>query len=98
MPLEEVLKAVPQGFYQDHRGGDFGSLEVKVPAGQHVQYVTRTPYPDDYWYGVTHGLMIRYAVPQHQFTVKYDDAVLRRDLGGEMTIIDVQWNLRTSKP
>jgi hypothetical protein len=35
--------------------------------------------------------MRRLAPPGTQFTIYYDDDILRRDLGGDVTVIHVEW-------
>lgn len=91
MPLQDVLQSVPQGYEMDHRGGDYGSVKAELFGSNQLRYVLRTPYPDDYFYGVTYGLVRRFAPPNTNFTVEYDNSVVRRDQGGDKTVINVTW-------
>lgn len=91
MPLEDVLRSVTVAYDMDHRGGDYGSVQAQYNQDKCLRYIVRTPYPDDFFYGATYGLTRRFARPGVRFTVRYDDSVLRRDKGGDYTVIEVTW-------
>ena len=93
MPLEQVLSGFSASYQRDHRGGDAGEIIVEPVKEGHVKVVVRTPYPDDTWYGFVWGLFRRYSSPGTGFRVKYDEGLPRRDEGGEVTVIHVEWGV-----
>lgn len=79
-------------FYQmQHRGGDAGSLKVTRVGPQHLRIDVCVPYPDDLEYGTAYGFAKRFLPPHTHFVVRYDDTVKRRDEGGDVTVIHIEW-------
>ncbi len=91
LPLLDVLQLAPQGYTIDHRGDDIGSIDTEQIDERSLRFIVRTPYPDDFFYGVCYGLAQRFAGPDQMFTVQYDNSMPRRDLGGQQTVIEIRW-------
>lgn len=92
LPIIEILKAASAAYALTDRGTDPGEIRCEVVDDHHVRVITRTPDPDDYLYGVTYGYMRRFAKPRGiTFTVSYDLETLRREQGGQYTIMHVEW-------
>ncbi len=91
MSLEEKLDSWSRIYQAQHRDGDAGEIAVHRMGNKVIWIEARTPYPDDILYGAI------YAIASHHFpasagvTVRYDDAVPRRDKGGDVTRLLVQW-------
>jgi hypothetical protein len=47
--------------------------------------------PDELWYGNVVGMMRRFAPKHTSFTVTYAPDVVRRGLGGEVTVFLISW-------
>lgn len=90
LPLGLILQGVGQVFTMNNRGTDPGSVTTEVVGDKRIKISMRTPSPDDLWYGVYHGFVQRFAKGT-PFTVRYDDSVKRRDLGGDVTVLDISW-------
>lgn len=92
MPLDKFLLAYAHHYPQHlHRNGDPGEIRVETRTKNHVVLTLDTPYPDDLMYGLFYGYARRFARPGMHFTVRYDDELPRKDLGGEYTIIHIVW-------
>lgn len=89
-PINERLLLLNDVYYMHTRGTNVGEIYGEVISNRHVKLHLLVPQPDDVWYGICYGYMKRFA-KEVNFTVKYDDSVVRRDEGGEVTVIDVTW-------
>jgi len=86
------LMSVASGEYStgQHRG-NAGEILFESLGPKHITYKVRTPYPDDFWYGICYGFCRRYLPPGTRFTVHYDEKAPRREQGGEYTVIHMTW-------
>jgi len=91
MSIPDIFRSMDLAYRANVRGTDPGEIRCEVVNDHHIQLTARVPFPDDDWYGVCYGTMRRFAPPETQFTVYYDEEVLRRDLGGEETVIHIEW-------
>jgi hypothetical protein len=92
LPLDKFLPAYAQYYQQVNRKGDPGEIRVETRAHNHVVLtLLDIPFPDDLMYGLFYGYARRFARPGMHFTVKYDDEITRRGLGGEYTVIHITW-------
>jgi hypothetical protein len=92
LPILAILQSAPAAYKLTDRGTDPGDIRCEVVADKHVKLYFRLPDPDDQLYGITYGYMRRFASPRGiRFTVYYDKEALRREEGGEYTIIHVTW-------
>ena len=89
--LEEKLDLWSRTYQAQHRDGDAGEITVHRMGNKLIWVDARTPYPDDILYGAI------YAIASHHFpasagvTVRYDDAMPRRDKGGDVTRFQILW-------
>lgn len=88
----EILYASPDVYRFNHRGTDVGDIVIEKLGKQHIRGTYRTPLPDDLWYGSVYGFVKRFAPKGTHFTVRYDENVTRRDHGGEVTVLHVEWS------
>ncbi len=93
LPLNEFLPAYAQRYQQQlHRNGDPGEIRVETRADNHVVLtLLDVPYPDDLMYGLFYGYARRFVRPGMPFTVRYDEKLPRRELGGKFTVIHITW-------
>lgn len=91
LTLAQVLEGWDDLYQIQHRGGDVGKVIVEKVTDTHYQTHLQHVYPDDMTYGVAYGLARRWLPKGTPFTVKYDETVKRRDLGGEDTILHIIW-------
>jgi hypothetical protein len=91
LSIPEIFQLMNEAYRVNVRGTDPGEIACDLIDDRHIRLTTRVPYPDDHWYGVCYGYMRRLAPPGTQFTIYYDDDILRRDLGGDVTVIHVEW-------
>jgi hypothetical protein len=91
LPVPALFQTMNTAYRANARGTDPGEVKWDVINDHHVRLTVRVPFPDDEWYGVCYGYMRRFAPPGTQFTIYYDDAIPRCDLGGEVTVIHVEW-------
>ncbi len=91
LPYEEVVMNHNQIYQAQHRGGEVGGYSVEKAGDRHITLTVKTPYPDDFIYGVMCGEAQRFLPPGTRPTVSFDEQVPRRDQGGDVTIIHVRW-------
>ncbi len=89
--LLDVLLGSNIGYQSNHRG-NVGEMKAELVGPNHIKLAMHIPYPDDLMYGVNYGLVRRYLPKGSHVTLKYDDTVKRRDLGGDVTVIDITWS------
>lgn len=92
LPLMTNLQGINQVFKLNNRGTDIGEMRCDVVSEKHVKIIMRIPQPDDLWYGIFYGYVKRFLPTGSHFTVAYDKAVPRRDLGGDITILHISWD------
>jgi hypothetical protein len=91
LSIPELFQAMNDAYRVNVRGTDPGEIKCEILSDHHIRLSVRVPFPDDEWYGVCYGYMRRFAPPETQFTVYYDDDIPRRDQGGDVTVIHVEW-------
>ncbi len=91
--LENAIIGLGPGYQAMTRGTNVGWFRGEVVAPQHIKVDFYVPWPDDLEYGFVYGLAKRFLPPRTKFTVEYDPAILRRELGGEYTSVHVRWML-----
>lgn len=91
LSLIEKLHLAEEIYKMNYRGTDVGDVRVEVLGESHVKISIRAFEPDDLWYGSAYGFMKRFAPAGTNFKVYYDTDVMRREQGGEITIIHVEW-------
>lgn len=86
------MLAQSDALYHTHsRGTDIGYIAVEQVANSHVVLTYHAPLPDDYWYGIVYGFCRRFFPPHTAAKVYFDTTMLRREEGGEDTVIHVTW-------
>lgn len=91
MPFAQIIQATGMAAGRFNRGSDFGFTTFEQLSPTHVKLDIRDPSPDDLLYGVLYGYAKRYLPSGYRFTVKYDPNTPRRELGGNSTILHVEW-------
>jgi len=92
LPFHKALVLCAESYMSGlHRGGDVGEVRVELVNPKHIKENIRTPYPDDFWYGICYGGCRRFLPPGTHFTVYYDPDAPRREQGGEWTLIHITW-------
>ena len=91
MPFEQVFIALADDYRTAQHRGNVGEIVNELVEEGHMKGTIRTPYPDDYWYGLFYGTARRFLPPGTHFIVKYDEDTPRRDEGGDVTIIHITW-------
>jgi hypothetical protein len=92
MPFEQKL-AISNDIYQmQHRNGYVGEQHPELLGPGEIKLSIKSPYPDDLAYGVLWGQARRFLPRGSNFVIEYDDAIRRRDDGGEVTIYHIRWN------
>jgi len=92
LSLPEAFEVAKQGYFAGyHRGGGVGEIVIETPTPKHLLLKYKTPYPDDFWYGVLYGMSRRFLPRGTHFTVYYDELEPRREQGGEWTVIHITW-------
>lgn len=90
MTADSFFLNVNQVYQMQHKGNVGELTTLKIGDG-HYKIEIVSPYPDDFWYGIMYGWAKRYVPVESQFTVRYDNAIIRRDLGGEKTVVEIEW-------
>ncbi len=75
-----------------HRNGDAGTISAEPVGENHVKMVLDIYYPDDLMYGIFYGLARLFLPEESRFTVAYDEDQIRKDKGGDNTVIHVMWD------
>lgn len=91
-PPHQFFKLYEQLYPTRHRNGDPGSITTEVHDEHHVTLTLNVPYPDDMMYGLFYGFARRLSGPGNYFTTRYDEDHPRRELGGDRTIIHIEWD------
>lgn len=92
LPLLTILQGSNNVLKLNNRGTDFGDIKCEVVSDKHVKLILRVPQPDDLWYGIYYGYVRRFRPKGSEFTVAYDPSALRKDTGGDTTILHITWN------
>jgi hypothetical protein len=75
-----------------HRNGDAGTISAEQVEENHVKVVLDIYYPDDLMYGIFYGLARLFLPEESRYTIMYDENHVRKDQGGDTTIIHVMWD------
>lgn len=92
LPLIDILQGVSQVAKLNNRGTDVGEIKCEVVGDHHVKIILRVVSPDNLWYGIFYGFARRFIPKGTHVTVYFDKDVPRRDQGGEITIIHIEWD------
>mgnify|MGYP000651318132 CR=1 FL=1 len=90
MSLQDVFQSLNPVYQSYYRGTDTGEINFEKVTDKHFKLILRVFEPDDLWYGNVYQLMKTFNKTGKHFTVSYDDERVRRDNGGENTIIHVK--------
>jgi|GEM_PF-816482 len=97
MSIADVLRET-NGIYQGlYRGTDIGEIAVEVINDTHLKVILRIFEPDDLWYGNIYQIVKKFNSTDLAFSIAYDEDALRRDEGGEKTIIHVKFKTRDKR-
>lgn len=91
-PLSTILFLWNDLYHLQHRNGQIGEVKAEQINDHHIRTIHTHLYPDDFTYGLAYGMAKRFLPPGTVFRVTYDSSVPRIDEGGDVTIIDVEWN------
>lgn len=72
-------------YYRDHQG-NVGKNTIRKVSDNHLLFELNTPYPPDFWYGMSYGIAKRYC---SSFIVHYEDLAMRTYGTSETIIIHV---------
>lgn len=89
MSLDALLLTYSRIWQQRHRNTTSEMIKTEMVDPHHIRITVTTPYPDDLMYGIFYAYARK--LLKTPFTVKYDDNVVRRDEGGEVTVIHINW-------
>ena len=92
MPFDRFLGLYSKIYQTRHRGGDAGQVIVEPMGHDHIAMIFEVPYPDGVMYGLMYGYARRILPAKTGFTVYYDEDTLRKDEGGDQTIIHITWD------
>src|SRR5258708_1290449 len=92
MPIIDILQGVGAVFKLNNRGTDTGEVRCEVVNDKHVKIILRVTTPDNIWYGIFYGFVRRFIPKGTHFTVAFAPDVVRRDQGGDVTIIHITWD------
>lgn len=67
------------------------ATSVEKTGDKHITLTVKTPYPDNFIYGVRCGEAQRFLTSGTRPTVTFDEQIQRRGQGGEATIVHVRW-------
>ena len=98
IPVSTFLEGSARTYPLHNRGTDIGSVQGVVVNDHHVKMVLRMPHPDDFWYGVYYSFISQLLSERTSFIVYYDQEIPRRDQGGEVTIIHIEWDTTKTDP
>lgn len=73
-----------ENYLQNHQG-DVGKVELINLDDKHMRIILNTPYPPDFWYGITYGIALKFA--GSNFVVHYEDIAMRFADPGSTAVI-----------
>jgi hypothetical protein len=91
LTLPQFLEQWGATYLMQYRGENVGSIETTKINDQHYQMTYVVTFPDDYIYGIAHGLAQRLLPSGTYFKVWYDTDTKRLDEGGTETILHIRW-------
>jgi len=91
LSLEEKLEALSHIYQEQHRDGDAGQIAVYRTGDRQIRVETHIAYPDDIFYGAIYAIASRHFPGAEALTVRYDESLLRRDRGGDVTRYVISW-------
>jgi hypothetical protein len=89
--FESFIQKIDQVYTTHHRGEGMGDLSSQFINERHVEIISRTPYPDDYEYGLFYQYAKRLLPRGSHFIMRYKESEPRRKRGGARTIYRVTW-------
>jgi hypothetical protein len=90
MTLIDFVTAYATVFQSRHRNGDAGYVITERIDNNHVTLRFKSPYPDDFMYGVLYGYARYYTGEKRRFTLRFDENHKRREQGGDETVLHLQ--------
>lgn len=91
LPFDQAIAAINDAFIRQIHRGDVGDVQSELVDDTHLKITLRTPYPDDLMYGAAYQHARHFLPPSANFAVFYDEDEPRRDMGGEVTIVHIEW-------
>lgn len=92
IPLKDLLSGWNTFYRLNFRGTDPGEIQGEVVDDKHVKMIARVPFADDVVYGIFYGVLRHFLPPRTPFEIFYDPQTPRRDEGGSVTVIHLQWS------
>jgi hypothetical protein len=94
LPFDQAIIAINNAFITQIHRGDIGDVRAELVERNHLKIIFQTPYPEDLMYGATYQHARHFLPLETICTVTYDENEPRRDQGGEVTIVHVEWQAR----
>lgn len=91
MGLYDILSRLEDVYHAYYRGTDTGNIACEEIGAQHLRMIICTFEPDDLWYGNLYQIARHFLPDGTPLTVYYDEDEPRREQGGEVTIIHIEW-------
>lgn len=82
--LSAALFQVEEVYRRAHRGSECGEVFARVVHGRHIRFTVRTPYPEEFIFGLVWGIAQRYAPENNRLE-------LTRHSADRGTTFDVRW-------
>lgn len=92
LSLPDFLEQWGAMYLMQHRGENVGSIETVKIDDKHYLVTFVVSYPDDYLYGIAHGLTKRFLPMGTYYKVWFDKDVPPLDKGGTETVIHIRWD------
>ena len=92
LSYKQIMQTWNDAYHFNNKGSDTGDILYEEVSDKHIKMIHRTPFPDDYLYGGMYGAARRFLPPGSRMTVYYDETETRRDLGGDLTIVHIEWD------
>lgn len=89
--LPTILNMWNDLYHLQHRGSEIGSVKTEKISETHYRTIHDHLYPDDMVYGLAYGMARRFLPKGTAFQISYAQGVSRKDEGGKVTIVEVQW-------
>lgn len=96
LPFAQILQTMGKAVEQTNRGANRGYTIFEQVSPTHIKLNIRDSSPDDLLYGTIYGYAKRFLPDGYRFTVRFDPDSPRRELGGDSTILHIEWTVGTN--
>ncbi len=91
LPFEQRMQGINRDYHMQYRNGEVGNLTIEPAGEKHFKITDTTASPSDLIYGVMWATARLNLPPGARFTLRYGEALPRKEKGGTCTVMHLTW-------